>query len=208
MPKPSTPAARRKRATPRRQEHAVDEEFIKAMAHPTRMRILGRLNEVVASPKELALEFGIPLPQLSYHVRLLADMGFLELVRQEQRRGAMEHYYRALRRAYLSDSEWKTLPANLRQGISASVLKPALGDVRAALTSGSFDERDDRHLTYTPLSLDEQGWKELGELLLEVVDRAMEIQAESAGRLQDDEAGGAEVLSRLTVLHYAAPTDK
>jgi len=40
------------------------------------------------------------------------------------------------------------------------------------------------------------------DLFAEALERAMQIQSESVGRLQDGESGGAEVLARLTVMLY------
>jgi predicted transcriptional regulator len=48
-----------------------------------------------ASPKELAGQLGEKLGNVSYHVRILARLGLIELVRETPRRGAVEHHYRA-----------------------------------------------------------------------------------------------------------------
>ena len=66
--------------------------MVKAFAHPLRLEILRSLG-ARASPTELARKLGAPLGSVSYHVRVLADMGALELVDQAPRRGAIEHYY-------------------------------------------------------------------------------------------------------------------
>lgn len=68
----------------------------KAMAHPLRAALLQELLVGgVASPNELAKRLGHPLTNVSYHVRMLHDLGCIELVETEPRRGALEHYYRA-----------------------------------------------------------------------------------------------------------------
>ena len=181
----------------------LDPALVKALAHPVRMRVLSRLNEIVASPKELAGEFGVSLPMISYHFRVLAELGAIELVRETQRRGAIEHHYRALTRAFFDDADWKKLPVTSRQGVSGTVVNQALTDLTAAFGAGTFDARDDRHLSYTPLALDEAGWTDLTELLAETLDRALQIQADSAARLAAD--GSTETLSaRLTIAGYEA----
>ena len=68
----------------------------KALAHPLRVQLLTALNEGVASPNELAKRLNEPLTNVSYHVRMLHDLGCIELVETEPRRGALEHYYRAI----------------------------------------------------------------------------------------------------------------
>jgi DNA-binding transcriptional ArsR family regulator len=186
--------------------HELDSNIVKALSHPLRMRILTRLNEGVASPNEMAKEFEESLPLVSYHVRILRELDCIELVRTTPRRGAIEHHYRALTRPFLDDADWRSLPPSARKAVSNTVLSKAMGDVRNAVATGTFDDRPDRHLSYSALMLDEEGFKELGQRLDEVLNWAIEEQARAAGRLQMDEAsGGPEVRARLTLLAYPAP---
>ena len=67
----------------------------KALSHPVRVRILERLKQGPASPSELSGMLGTPLGATAYHVRTLRQLGLVELVREERRGGAIEHYYRA-----------------------------------------------------------------------------------------------------------------
>jgi DNA-binding transcriptional ArsR family regulator len=66
----------------------------RAMAHPMRARILAALDGRELSPVELARELGATLGVVSYHVRVLADAGVVELARTTARRGAIQHHYR------------------------------------------------------------------------------------------------------------------
>ena len=85
----------------------LDERLAKALSHPLRQRILQRLNEGgVKSPNELSRDLGDPLGNVSYHVRILRELDCVELVRTEQRRGALEHYYRATAEPWLDDEQW------------------------------------------------------------------------------------------------------
>ena len=52
-----------------------------------------------------------------------------------------------------------------------------------AFMSGWLDARDDSHLTWVPLELDEQGWEEFATDLRELRQRANEIQEAAAERL-------------------------
>ena len=173
------------------------------MSHPLRMKLLMMLNQKVASPIELARELDESLGSVSYHIRSLADFGCIELVRTEPRRGAVEHYYRAITRPEFSDRDWVQLPTSARRSISDAVLAQIWKDVARAVEHESFDAREDRHLSRTPLVLDEEGWEQLNEMLVEVVERALEIEAQSAERLQ---AAGAEgTAAKLVVMHYESP---
>jgi DNA-binding transcriptional ArsR family regulator len=169
----------------------------KALAHPLRVQLLTALNEGVASPNELAKRLNEPLTNVSYHVRMLHDLGCIELVETEPRRGALEHYYRAIQRPFFADRDWKKLPKNARGSISDTVLGLIWDDTADAIKSGLFDERDDRHLSRSVLCVDEKGWQEMNDLLSETLDRAMQIQADSAGRAAK---GGDDTFSVTVVM--------
>jgi len=161
---------------------AVDSRLAKALAHPLRVQLLAALNEGVASPNELAKKLDEPLTNVSYHVRMLHDLGCIELVETEPRRGALEHYYRAVVRPFFGDRDWKRLPKNARGSISDAVLQLVWEDAAEAIKGGLFDEREDRHLSRSVLSIDEKGWNDLHDLLAQTLDKAMQIQADSASR--------------------------
>ena len=184
---------------------AVDSRLAKALAHPLRVQLLAALNQGVASPNELAKKLDEPLTNVSYHVRMLHDLGTIELVETEPRRGALEHYYRAIVRPFFADREWKRLPKNARGSISDAVLQLVWDDTAEAIKTGIFDERENRHLSRTVLAVDEEGWEELNEMAMEMVDRAMQIQADSAGRAAKDD--GETFSVNLVMMTYPTPSD-
>src|SRR3989442_3066417 len=94
---------------------AVQNRLIKALSHPIRSRALMILNERVASPSEIADELDESLGVVAYHMRTLEQLGCIELVRRAQRRGAVEHYYRALERPWITDEEFAQMPKALRR---------------------------------------------------------------------------------------------
>ena len=180
----------------------LDQRLIKALAHPLRADILAILNERVASPNELAKGLGEGLSQVSYHVKVLNECECLELVKMEPRRGAVEHYYRATTRAFISDRDWERLPDVARSGFTAGLMRGAVEDAAAALRAGTFEARSDSHLSWTPLLVDEQGWKDLATLLAETLEGVMDIQAKSAGRLA--ETGEEATPAAVTMIGYEA----
>jgi DNA-binding transcriptional ArsR family regulator len=182
---------------------AVDSRLAKALAHPLRVQLLAALNEGVASPNELAKKLDEPLTNVSYHVRMLHDLGCIELVETEPRRGALEHYYRAVVRPFFGDRDWKRLPKNARGSISDAVLQLVWEDSAEAIKSGIFDEREDRHLSRSVLSVDQQGWEDLNELLVETLDSAMQIQADSASRASKSDGDTFSV--NLVMMSHPTP---
>lgn len=184
-------------------QDGVEQVVAKAFAHPLRVQILIILNEKVASPNMLANQLDQSLNLVAYHVRVLEKYDCIELVDTKQRRGATEHFYRATRRQFLTDSEWSRLPKTLRPGLSGAMLKSAFDDVEEALDKSTFDELDDRHLSRTPMVVDKQGWEDAAELLANTLDRLIEIQAEAASRL--GESGEEGMHSKALILHFKSP---
>lgn len=76
-------------------EEDPTQALLDALRHPLRRALLHRyvVAEAPTSPKYLANSMRQPLSSVSYHVRELAKLGALELVEEEQRRGAVEHFY-------------------------------------------------------------------------------------------------------------------
>lgn len=183
---------------------AVDSRLAKALAHPLRVQLLAALNEGVASPNELAKKLDEPLTNVSYHVRMLHDLGCIELVETEPRRGALEHYYRAIVRPFFGERDWKRLPRNARGSISDAVLQLVWEDTSEAIKTGLFDEREDRHLSRSVLSIDDKGWDELHDLLAQTLDSAMQIQADSASRASKN---GVETFNvNLVIMTHPTPS--
>jgi len=180
----------------------VDTGIVKAIGHPLRMRLLSRLNETVASPVELARELDESVQLVSYHVRILRDLGFVELVSTTPRRGAIEHHYRAVRRPLFSDADWAALPANARASLAGEIIQSLFQHAGAALEAGAFDERGDTQVSFSDLVLDEQGWTDLNTRIGALVKAAQDIQAKSAARIKK---GGPELRTRLALLHYPSP---
>jgi len=189
----------------KKKQEGVEQIVAKAFAHPLRVQILIILNEKVASPNMLAQQLDQSLNLVAYHVRVLEKYDCIELVDTKQRRGATEHFYRATRRQFLTDSEWSRLPKSLRPGLSGAMLKSAFDDVEEALDKGTLDELEDRHLSRTPMVVDKKGWEDTVDLLAGTLERLLEIQAESSERLasSDEES----MLAKVVMLHFKSPSD-
>src|ERR1700754_3501507 len=119
-----------------------EARIAKALAHPLRARILQRLGERVASAGDLAVELDAPLGVVSYHVRMLRDYDCVELVRTEPRRGALQHFYKATARPQLEDSQWRTLPAQLRRELSGETISDLISDLAGAADAGNLEDAE------------------------------------------------------------------
>lgn len=72
-----------------------DQRLLKALAHPLRAKALPLFAEGTVSPIQVARRLDVDVSHLAYHIRVLRRLGFIELVETKQRRGALEHFYRA-----------------------------------------------------------------------------------------------------------------
>jgi DNA-binding transcriptional ArsR family regulator len=181
----------------------VDPRIAKALSHPMRARILVILNDRVASPNEIAETIDERLPNVSYHVRALLELGCIELVDTAQRRGAIEHYYRAIIRPFFSDRDWKRIPRSARQAISDTALEIVWADVSDAVKAGTFDARPDRYLTHSPMVLDEQGWREMSAVMAKAFAEAEKVESHSAERLEKSNEDG--VPTRVVLMQFESP---
>jgi DNA-binding transcriptional ArsR family regulator len=185
-----------------RTREELDPRIVRALSHPIRHKVLVALNERVASPKELAAELGEPLGNVSYHTRVLAQLGCIELVSTTQRRGALEHHYRAVMRPYFDDAAWAQIPVSTRRSLFDSELDRLWNDVAEAAKAGGFDHPR-AHVSWTTLDVDEQGFNELADLLGSTLERALEIQSEAAGRRVKEGDGAAPALrTEIGLLHF------
>lgn len=99
--------------------------LFEAVRHPVRVRILTRLEAGRSSPSELAGEFGMSIGAVDYHLRRLEALGVVRIVEErpaEGRRGPPQHYYGA-EALSLSDEEWLSIPATIREALAGAVLR-------------------------------------------------------------------------------------
>jgi DNA-binding transcriptional ArsR family regulator len=159
----------------------IDSRVVKALGHPTRIRILNLLGErELVSPVELAGELGLALGTVGYHVRQLEALGFIELAKRTQRRGAVEHHYRA--RATLDPAPPAGRGGRGTIGAVAGRAVAACGAAQEALGRGGFDAVQAR-CDLRILTLDAPGRSALAELARGWSATIVRIERRAARRL-------------------------
>jgi len=186
---------------------AVDVRVVKALGHATRVRILNVLRDrELASPVELSTELKIPLGTVGYHVRRLEELGFIELAKRTQRRGAVEHHYRARQvlQAIDADADAGETGEASRRGPAAeaaAVARAAAG----AVARGGFDAgaaRADRRVVL----LDPHGADELRRALSRWEAAAERIARDSADRLARSAAAKPHCCT-VVLMHFDVAGD-
>jgi DNA-binding transcriptional ArsR family regulator len=187
-----------------KQSKGLDSTLGAIVAHPLRSRCLTILSDRTASPTELADELGEEVGNVSYHVKQLLKMEVVELVSERPVRGAVEHFYRAIKRPLVSDAEYDELTVEERLRFARHILQVSVADAATAIDSTTFGQRPDHHVTRLPVMVDEEGWKELGGIYKEAFERAMEVEAASAARMsRNPEAPG--IPARVISMFFEMP---
>jgi len=189
------------------------ETICTALKHPLRVRILEALNEGPRSPSQFVEEGLIPkehfssyqqaLSLASYHFRELEKEGCLKVVESIPRRGAVEHVYQGLARVYFNDAEFEAMPRDTRRELSRISLQGLVARADRAISEDTFDAREDRHLTWIPMQLDERGWKEVIAALAATFGELTQIRHDAKDRLAD--SGEEVVPATVAVLGFESP---
>jgi len=180
-----------------------DPRLVKALAHPLRVQILTTLEDRIASPSDLAAELDAPLGNVSYHVRTLADLGLVKLVKRRTRRGAVEHYYQARGRAQVSSRAWAQVPGVVKRSMVAAALEQAVDQAGAAAAAGGFDH-EESNLSRQAVTVDAEGFSELSQAITRLHEDVAGIHERSAGRLQKAGPDAAVQAGLVTMLFDAS----
>jgi DNA-binding transcriptional ArsR family regulator len=182
---------------PKRHPDQIDSSLVRALSHPLRVEILQMLNEREASPNELMDLLEQPLGNVAYHARVLEKCGCIEQVRTEQRRGAVEHYFRALPRSYIGHQDWRKVPRSVRSEVTGASFDSFLSRVFDAIEAGKIDDREDTTLNWMTMAVDELGWSQAAEVLGEALARLQSVHDQSRQRI---EMTGAEATAMIVGL--------
>ena len=179
----------------------IDERVLKAQSHPIRAHILNILSEGPSSPAKMHRRMdNVSLNLVCHHVKVLKDVGLIELVDIRHYGGRREHIYRALQRQYLTLEEWLAVDPKVRNPITTTILSQISEDTTRSIAEGKFAELEDNHLSRSPIELDGEGWKEVIDILETALEGVLEAHARSAERSR--ESGEALMVARVVIMQY------
>ncbi|HEV2789905.1 MAG TPA: winged helix-turn-helix domain-containing protein [Solirubrobacterales bacterium] len=181
----------------------IDQELVKALSHPIRVEILESLQGRIASPSELSRELKASLGVVSYHANTLVRCGCLELVHTEPRRGAVEHFFGITPRSSIGHQDWRQVPPALRGEITGAAVEAFIEVAASALEAGTIDARDDTTLSWMPLTVDDEGWREIAKIMEGASRQVAEAHARSAKRLAG--AKGTSIVVGLAAFEAGRP---
>jgi hypothetical protein len=160
-----------------------------AMSHPLRVRILYAMHspERRCSATDISEETDIDVKRLSYHMRELATLGFIEQVDERPVRGSLEKIYGPAKRLEAWELEYSLMPSSLKRTLAASALKTGVFALGAAIDQGTFEARDDAMLGQNTIWVDERGAQEAMATLEDALASLLKIQADAKVRLAEAE---------------------
>ncbi len=172
------------------------------------MQILTILNDRMASPNELSKELREGLSQVSYHFKILKDFECIRLVKTEPRRGAVEHFYRAVDEVLIPSWTLKLLPRSAQRAVFGEVLDDIEHDVGKSLEMGTFDKRPDYVVGRDPRMLDGKARKDAEELAAEFFESYRNLEVESRDRMANGESDGELIPTTAVVLVFGSAVGK
>jgi DNA-binding transcriptional ArsR family regulator len=163
----------------------IDPRLVTALEHPLRIEILSILRHGPSSPARIQRQMeNVSLNLVSHHIKVLKDLGCIELVETVKRRGAREHIYRAAGPSILGDEEFEELTPKARYRLTTSIVRAISQDLTGSLGTGLFDKVPASHVSRSPLKLDSLGSKEVTDVLLRALEEVLEIGHRNSSRLE------------------------
>ncbi len=161
----------------------IDRRLIEALHHPIREHFLAVTNERPASMVEVGDELGLDVVAFNKQVKVLEELGFIEVVGTRPTRGGTEHFYKATRTVFFDNSGWEDVPATLKADVNNHAMQSLVDELVAALEAGIFNARSDRHASWIPGVFDLRGWREVMALLDRTLALLLAIQGRSHQRI-------------------------
>jgi hypothetical protein len=177
-------------------------------ADPIRLKIVTELYMQEMSPTEFYETFGGgSATKVNRHFKRLAEHGWLRLVRKESGRGnrpgGPKHFYRATELAVFDRETWSELPYSIRVAFSWRTFEQLAQQAGEALEAGTFDSRPDRHLSWTPVVLDERGWDQMIVALDSLFESLAQEQEDAKLRLA--RSGEKPILVTVALAGFESP---
>lgn len=184
------------------------ERLARVFADELALMILTELNMRAMSVKSFHDEFGGSESEIRRLFKRLEEAGWIERVAEKtggRRRGSREQFYRATGLAIFDNETWKEVPSDAKHAHSWTTAMQLLEQVWKAVDAGTLDSRDDRHLTWSLLQLDKEGWDKIAVACDELFAFALKERDWAADRLA--ESGASPIMMTLAVAAFESPAE-
>lgn len=189
-----------------RSEARVDRHLVQLASNLVGLDVLELLAERTRSSRAVAAELGVSVEIADRQVRVLQEMGFVELAGERVEDGRTEHVYRPVVAMLWNNEETDELDLRVRQQLAAWIMQLIESDAGEALEVGTLNARSDTHISRTRFVVDAQGWRELNKIQDEALDASFAVQAASAERLAENGEEGIHVMGAMLTAEMPPPS--
>lgn len=159
----------------------LSTRMAKVFADPLTLQILEELHFQDMSPSQLEDKMGgASLQAFDRRCQTLTELGWV--VRREREADSPMVLYRAAGPEAFDADLWGGIPDSAEPTPSWPVFDEFCQKAEAALRQGSFNARQDRHVTWCTFLLDERGWRQVTHSLNRCNDRLIAVAAEARKR--------------------------
>jgi hypothetical protein len=142
----------------------LTERMAPIFADDLSRQILSELNATDMSVKQFHRELApsdASEGAVRYRFDRLRELAWIAVVAQVRKRAAYENIYRATRPSVSADGTWTEVPEPLAKSETWETFMRLSDLVKEAIVAGTFDLRDDRHLSLSIVNLDREGWQKV-----------------------------------------------
>jgi DNA-binding transcriptional ArsR family regulator len=175
--------------------------------HELQLALISHIAARAATPAELAAALGVSTSRTRYHLRKLLDWGLVERVGGYSRRGVFEGTYKIAGEHLFDDEELASLSDADQLRLTGAILRLIYEDVISSFRRGLVTRRPERAIIRYPVSLDEEGWAELGRLHVETYHESRRIQERSTERLAETQEEPIVALSAQLLIELPKELD-
>jgi DNA-binding transcriptional ArsR family regulator len=183
----------------------VDRCLMKAVSNPTRVDILSYLIENgPSSPSKIARQLEhVSVNLVAHHIKVLRELGCVELVDEVKHGGRTERIYEARKRVYFSSAEAAAMDDDESYVVSFDVVRLVSEDLEAALLAKCLHSISDGHLSRIPIRLDKEGWEEI----VSALDRTLgEVERAGERSIERSRHSGEDLIDvRVALLQFPMP---
>lgn len=179
----------------------------KVFADPLRLKVLAECRLREMSPKGFYDAFGgVSLARVQRAFDVLAEYSWLAPTQSEAERSradADEHLYGASEGALLDESTWPDMPAPMKPLVSMRIFETLADRVQDAVEAGTMAARDDQHLSWTPMALDQRGWETVISRVDALFYALSQVQRDADARMA--ESGEKPIPMTVALLAFESP---
>jgi AcrR family transcriptional regulator len=189
------------RARPRKQ---AGPGLPRAHSTPNKWVITSMLGDRWATAEEIGGELGTPVGEIVRELEELEAEGLVEHIDSVDDAKPAE-WTNAKFFRLIDGDDWAALTVEERRRFLREAARLAIDDLNASLGGDTYGRRLDEHHIRMVVELDEEGWKEFGEIHRAAFNASQAVQEKSRKRVA--ESGGKMTVGRSIQLLFEASAD-